>query len=62
MSQDLNKRMLQVQKDIAKLDKSAEGDYDFWKGLIASGENVEAHELTEAESYLNVLLEGLNDK
>ena len=54
--------MLQVQKKLEKLDKTTEGDYDFWRQQIIDGEDVLPHELLEAECYLNVLLEGLNDK
>ena len=60
MSHELNRRMLEVQEKLIKLDKSAKGDLKTWERQIDEGLDVLPYELLEAENYLNVLLEAEN--
>ena len=61
MSDILNNKMLEAQKELSKLDKSTKGDYELWRKQIEYGHNVEPYEFEEALRYLDVLKEG-NEK
>jgi hypothetical protein len=61
MSHETNQRMIEVCKEIGKLDLTTKDDHIYWKESIESGKDVKIHELEEAERYLEILKEGMND-